>query len=323
MTGSPTARSTRRQPDSRREPRLPRALVLLTAVSIVGLGVAGALLWDSSSDAPADVLTDASGSDPGPVHVHGLGINPADGALFLATHTGLFRVGPTARDAVRVGDRFQDTMGFAVVGENRFLGSGHPDPRDTRLPPRLGLIQSWDAGREWAPVSLEDNEADLHVLRAAGSSLYGYDVVEERLLASRDEGRTWDEVRKPTAGQLVDLAIDPNEPRHVVATAAGGLDSGTYASLDGGERWKQVSGAVGLLAWPTPELLYLVDDLGRVRASDDGGSSWSSRGAIGGQPAALLAARPSELYVALHDATIKRSTNGGRAWTVRSTPSRE
>src|SRR5687768_7073255 len=31
--------------------------------------------------------------DPGPVHVHGLGVNPKDGALFVATHTGLFRAG--------------------------------------------------------------------------------------------------------------------------------------------------------------------------------------------------------------------------------------
>jgi hypothetical protein len=29
--------------------------------------------------------------DPGPIHVHGLGINPKDGALLVATHTGLFR----------------------------------------------------------------------------------------------------------------------------------------------------------------------------------------------------------------------------------------
>ncbi len=29
--------------------------------------------------------------DSGPVHVHGLGVDPADGALFIATHTGLWR----------------------------------------------------------------------------------------------------------------------------------------------------------------------------------------------------------------------------------------
>jgi len=41
---------------------------------------------------------------------------------------------------------------------------------------------------------------------------------------------------------------------------------------------------------------------------------------VGGQPAALLAQTAEELYVALHDGTIKASLNGGRIWTVRSAP---
>jgi hypothetical protein len=43
-------------------------------------------------------------------------------------------------------------------------------------------------------------------------------------------------------------------------------------------------------------------------------------GEIGGQPAAFLAQGVRELYVALHDGTIKRSTDGGATWVVRSTP---
>ena len=72
--------------------------------------------------------------DPGPIHVHGLGINPKDGALFVATHTGLFRAPQGEQTAKRVADRYQDTMGFTVVGRDRFLGSGHPDGREN-LPP--------------------------------------------------------------------------------------------------------------------------------------------------------------------------------------------
>ena len=55
-------------------------------------------------------------------------------------------------------------------------------------------------------------------------------------------------------------------------------------------------------------------------ASRDGGRQLEHQGEIGGQPAALVAEGPSELYVALHDGTIKRSTDGGATWTVRSTP---
>ena len=81
-----------------------------------------------------------SSDDPGPIHVHGLGVNPADGALFVATHTGLFRAARGEMRAQRVGGRYQDTMGFAVVGPDRFLGSGHPDGHE-QLPPFLGLIE--------------------------------------------------------------------------------------------------------------------------------------------------------------------------------------
>jgi hypothetical protein len=58
-------------------------------------------------------------ADPGPIHVHGLGINPKDGAVFIATHTGLFRAPEGGRKARRVANRFQDTMSFMVVGPDR------------------------------------------------------------------------------------------------------------------------------------------------------------------------------------------------------------
>jgi hypothetical protein len=44
------------------------------------------------------------------------------------------------------------------------------------------------------------------------------------------------------------------------------------------------------------------------------------RGEIGGQPAALLAVAKGDLYVALHDGTIKYSLDGDATWTVRSRP---
>jgi photosystem II stability/assembly factor-like uncharacterized protein len=79
-----------------------------------------------------------------------------------------------------------------------------------------------------------------------------------------------------------------------------------------------VSEAVGLLAWPGR--LYLVAGGGQVFASRDGGRRLDHRGEIGGQPAALVAEGPNELYVALHDGTIKRSSDRGATWAVRSTP---
>ena len=258
----------------------------------------------------------ATSSDTGPVHVHGLGINPADRALFIATHTGLFRVGEGASKAKRVGDSFQDTMGFTVVGEDQFLGSGHPDLR-TDLPSLLGLIESTDEGRTWEPISLL-GDADFHVLRSAGPRVYGYDSSNDRLLVSEDAGRTWNEAERPAP--LVDLAIDPTDERHVLAAGASDLAQGLYESRDSGQSWERIGDTVGFLAWVDDGALFLVDGAGGVFSSSDGGRRFDRRGSIGGQPAAFLGRTPQELYVALHDGTIKRSVDGGSTWTVRSTP---
>ena len=254
-------------------------------------------------------------SDAGPIHVHGLGVNPADGALFVATHTGLFRAPPGKTRARRVADRFQDTMGFTVIGPDRFLGSGHPDGREG-LPPFLGLIRSTDAGRSWQPVSLL-GERDFHVLEAAGSRVYGYgsdfESRQASLLVSEDAGRSWEERMPPEP--LLSLAIDPAAPDRVVASG----EDGVHASTDAGRGWRPLGNTPGMLAWPEPDELFLVGFDGSVARSSDAGRTWSSVGAVDGQPAAVESA-DGELYIALHDGTVLRSPDGGRSWQVRSRP---
>ena len=258
---------------------------------------------------------EAAVADPGPVHVHGLGVNPADGALFVATHTGLFRAAKGQLRAKRVANRFQDTMGFTVTGPDTFLGSGHPDGRDD-LPPFLGLIRSTDAGVTWKPVSLL-GERDFHVLEAAVPRIYGYgsdfDSREAGLLVSNDRGSSWEDRTAPEP--LVSLAIDPRDSDHVVASG----ERGTYSSTDAGGGWRPLSDQAGLLAWTAPEALSLVGPDGSVSRSSDGGRSWQSVGEIDGRPAALDA-DGGDLYVALHDGRVERSSDGGRTWTLRSAP---
>lgn len=312
MTNAKKARAKRKQqtppPGPRRSPWLERGLFGAAAVAALILATA---FWRLGANE-----RQASGPDAGPVHVHGLGVNPADDALFIAAHTGLFRVGEGESKAVRVGDNYQDTMGFSVVGANRFLGSGHPDLRQD-LPPPLGLIESTDEGRSWEPISLL-GEADFHVLRSAGERVYGYDSSNDRLMTSSDAGRTWEEAERPAP--LVDLAADPNDSLHVIASGASDIDQGLYESSDRGRSWKRIGDAVGLLAWPARDRLFLVDGGGSVFLSMNGGSRFERRGEIGGQPAAFLGQDVDDLYAALHDGTIKRSTDGGATWTVRSTP---
>jgi hypothetical protein len=264
---------------------------------------------DESTDRPPVV------EDPGPVHVHGLGVNPADRALFIATHTGLFRSPQGEQTARRVRDRFQDTMGFTVVGPDRFLGSGHPDAREN-LPAFLGLLRSTDAGETWDSISLL-GQRDFHVLEAAGPRIYGFGsdfkTRQADLLVSDDGGRSWSERSVPEP--LLALAIDPRDPDRALASGEQGL----YLSADAGRRWRSLTDRVGLLAWSRDSGAYLASRDGRVSRTPDGGRTWRRVGHVGGPPSAFEAAA-GELYVALHDGTVKRSVDDGRTWSVRSRP---
>jgi len=312
--GTPTRKRSVKHPQ-RRTPKSGlsgRALLLALVVGGLAVGVGVFALARSS----ADTVDDGSTADAEPVHVHGLGINPADQALLIATHTGTYRVAPDAAKAQRIGDSRQDTMGFSVAGPDDFLGSGHPDIGEAiekNLPPLLGLIESRDAGRTWNPISLS-GEADFHVLRFAGNRVYGYDASNDRLLVSPDRGRTWTEVTRPTP--LLDLAVDRTNSDRAVASGEGGL----YLTRDGGRTWRRLTPSIGLLAWPSPRRLYLVDTDGSVLRSTDVGNRWSAVGNVNGTPTAFLAQSDDELYVAIHDGTIKQSKDAGRTWSLRSTP---
>jgi hypothetical protein len=278
---------------------------LLAAALVSAVAAAAAL-------ATARVLGDEEprAGDPGPVHVHALGVNPADGSLFIATHTGLFRLDRDAGRAERVGDRYQDTMGFTVAGPDHFLGSGHPDIRD-ELPPLLGLIESRDAGKTWTPISLL-GEVDFHALRVRGRLLVGYDATGARVMTSNDRGRSWRSARPPEP--LVDLAVAPHSARRLLAAG----ESALFSSPDDGRTWKRVEEGTGLLAWPRADRLYLLDGGGQVWLSRDGGRRWQNRGRIGGRPAALLATGSENLFAATHAGEIRQSNDGGVSWTTRS-----
>lgn len=251
-------------------------------------------------------------SDTGLMHVHGLGVNPRDGSLYIATHTGLFRAADGQHKATRVGDSEQDVMGFSVIGPDRFLGSGHPDPLQGG-PGNLGLIRSVNGGRSWDSVSLLGG-SDFHVLRARDAMVYGFDATNVRFMVSTNGGRSWDE--RDTPGPMLDLAIDPTDASRVVASTEQGL----VTSLDQGRSWRVLQrGALALLTWPAPDALYRVDGSGKVARSPDQGRHWKPMGAIGAQPAAFASAG-TDLYAALPDGTIKRTADAGRSWTLRSTP---
>ena len=261
------------------------------------------------SDTPAD--TSAVRED-GPEHVHGLGVNPRDDALMVATHSGLFRLAGGDTELRRVGDLRQDTMGFTVVGPDRFIGSGHPDAR-TGDPPHLGLIESDDGGRAWRSVSLR-GKADLHALTARSQVIFAYDALSGQLIASADDGKGWAARRAP--GPVLSLALDPSVETRLAASTDGAI----YVSSDAGATWAEREGIEpGLLVWSRKrELLHMASD-GLLSVSDDRGRTWRSRGELQAEPVAITA-RGAAVHVADVEGRIFSSGNGGRTWTMRAQP---
>lgn len=244
-------------------------------------------------------------------HVHGLGIDPADGTLYIASHMGVFQLDEHS-NLTRIADRYQDTMAFTIVGPGHFLASGHPDLRED-LPPHLGLIESTDAAETWNPVSRQ-GESDFHALEVAGDQLYGYDSANESLLVTTDR-RHWRVIDRTT---LVDIAVDPDDSNRVLgATPQGGVIE--YNAPQAGEK---AEGQAAPVKRNAPPLVFLDwiegDDVaglaldGTTYRSPDGGRSWQRLSSVPGQAQALDAA-PRAWHIATSTG-VYRSTDEGRSW---------
>ena len=271
---------------------------------------ATALLLLGCGDADDQPSAPVTASDPGVIHIHGLGRNPADDALFIATHTGLFRMSPSDQSPQRVANIYQDTMGFTVVGRDHFLGSGHPGSTEND-PPFLGLIESRNGGQKWRPISLR-GDVDFHVLEAQGKTVYGFGsdwkTREPRFLRSDNRGRTWTRLSPPEG--LLGLAIDPEDPR--VSVALG--EQRGWVSRDGGASWRPLPTPGGIVTW-TKELGLVAVDLGGViRTASEPTGEWNEVGRIPGTPAALEAVG-DELLAATHESQVLSSLDGGKTWS--------
>lgn len=248
----------------------------LAVKSFVTLAVSGVLLTLSACASSQDPTT-APPETLG--HVHGLGVDPADGVLYAATHTGVFRL--DADEGVeRVAGRWQDTMAFTVVGPGRFLASGHPDLSED-LPVHLGLIESTDAARNWSPLSLQ-GKADFHALDATPERVVAYDSLSGRLLTSTDR-REWTLVDTQA---VVDVVLDPaNSDRALATTARGDLID--YRLEQDGRISGPSAPPLAWLEWPQEELLVGMTMDGDLQISEDGGGEWRRVGGPPGDPQVL------------------------------------
>lgn len=270
---------------------------LVVAVVVIG----GIVFFTTRGD-------DGTGTaSAGMAHVHGLGVDPKDGALYAGTHYGLFRVSGSG-EATLVADRVQDFMGFTVVGPGHFLASGHPgDGQDG--PSSLGLIESTDSGQTWQSLSLS-GEADFHSLEYRHGMVYGLNSLTGGFMVSQDK-QNWE-----TRSQIpmADFAVSPDDPDVVLATTEQGL----VRSEDGARNFDLVAAAPILLlvTWAEDGTIVGVEPDGTVHASSDDGQSWQQRGSLDAAPQALTATDAGEVFAAV-DGAILASTDGGRSFAVR------
>lgn len=243
-------------------------------------------------------------------HVHALGVNPADGAIMVASHAGLLRVDPVTSDHERVGGHYRDMMGFVVVGPDEFLASGHPDVPGMvdGDPAQLGMLRSTDGGLTWQEQSLS-GAADLHEIVAAGSSVLAWDSLSSELMVSADL-RSWDSL---SSIELLDLVVDPDNHDQLVAATS----TGVVRSVDGGRSWEPMDGPEMVqVAWSAAMGRFGVDAEGMIWKAR--GLGWSPAGSVPGEPQ-VLDAYGQDLLVAVSDSEdvteVYSSVDEGRTWS--------
>lgn len=290
----------------------------VVAVLVAGAAVAAAGCGQESGGGSLERTSTLVDPDTEPL-VNSL-VRRDDGSFLLTTNKGYYRVSADGKDVAPVrGAVVQAPSGsapvgtfleIADVGTDDLLGSGHPDESNA-LPEFLGFLRSTDGGKTWNVVSRLGN-ADLHVIRRVGETIYAWDAVLGAVLVTTDGGRTFKENFTPRS-LVVDMVVDPSDGKRLLISTEDAL----FRSTDQGKTWRPLPPAPGVrMAWlPSGELFRARKD-GTFEQSSDQGDSWKPVGKLPGEPWKLDAVDARSMYAALSDASIVKTTDGGRTWSV-------
>jgi photosystem II stability/assembly factor-like uncharacterized protein len=275
---------------------------LLAAVIYVGVS-RGEKAVDGGPAVPAEA--EAAGLPDTPDY-HSLLVAPGDpDALVLGTHNGLYRSSDGGRNWTAASLSGQDAMNLARTGQDVVWAAGHEvlaksedggetwedmrpdglpgldvhgfavDPRDARTLwaaiAGQGLYRSTDGGRSFSLVSREVGAGVMALGVTPDGRVIAGDM-QQGVMVSADGGKSWKRMHE--AG-LMGLAINPKDPRRILATGPGIL-----LSRDGGKTWDEalaLAEGAGPVAWApsAPQTAYVVGFDKTLYKTMDGGETWN------------------------------------------------
>lgn len=247
-------------------------------------------------------------------HVHGIAFDQdQNGAIYLATHQGVFHVEPGGL-AIQVSLDRSDYIGFAVTADG-MISSGHPETGGN-----LGVIRSDDFGVSWSVVSPgRDGPVDFHAIAVAvaGSGpAVQYGLYQGSIQVSIDNGVTWT-VAAGAPFKTADIAVSGNENLRLWAATPDGV----LESRDAGATWQPLEGDSGRPATMVEAsgvtIYAFIQGTGLVKRQVDD-SSWTPlANDFGDQVLLHVAVNPADtlgLVAVTQSSLILSSVDGGETW---------